>query len=175
VDTGENPRAEDREWPPAPRTAPRLPWEYQPPAPQPPALPALPMPPWDAVATTPWSQPLQREPVGQAGPRPVDPGGQNGTPPLPAPAPEASNSAGGTHLGMPIRVPQTSLAPQLRPDSVSGPQAWVDEAPDVEQRAPEATRDMLMTMQQGWQRGRLDDLDDLDDSPANEPTDSEAG
>jgi hypothetical protein len=34
---------------------------------------------------------------------------------------------------------------------------------------------MLMTMQQGWQRGRLDDLDDLDDSPAKESTDSEAG
>src|ERR1700733_270200 len=50
VDTGENPRIADREWPPAPRTAPRLPWEYQPPtpqpqpsAPQPPAIPALPM------------------------------------------------------------------------------------------------------------------------------------
>jgi signal transduction histidine kinase len=177
VDTGENPRVADGGWPPAPRTTPRLPWEYQPPAPQPsaPQLPALPMPPWDAVATTPWSQPVQRDVAGQTGSRPVDPGGQNGKPPLPAPATEASNSAGGTHLGMPIRVPQTSLAPQLRPGSVSGPQAWVGEAPDVEQRAPEATRDMLMTMQQGWQRGRLDDLDDLDDSPAKEPTDSEAG
>ena len=40
-------------------------------------------------------------------------------------------------------------------------------APDVDERAPEATRNMLMTMQQGWQRGRLDDLDDPDDSPAN--------
>jgi hypothetical protein len=69
---------------------------------------------------------------------------------------------------MPIRVPQTSLAPQLRPGSDSGPQAWVREEPDVEQRAPEATRDMLMTMQQGWQRGRLDDLDDLGDSPSQE-------
>jgi hypothetical protein len=79
---------------------------------------------------------------------------------------------------MPIRVPQTNLAPQLRPGSAAGPQAWAGEAPDVEQRAPEATRDMLMTMQQGWQRGRLDELDeldDLDDSPAKEPTDSEAG
>jgi hypothetical protein len=76
---------------------------------------------------------------------------------------------------MPIRVPQTSLAPQLRPDSASGPQARAGEAADVEQRAPEATRDMWMTMQQGWQRGRLDDLVDLDDSPAKEPTDSEAG
>ena len=91
------------------------------------------------------------------------------------PPTEAPTPTGGTHLGMPIRVPQTSLAPQLRPGSDSGPQARVSDAPDVEQRAPEATRDMLMTMQQGWQRGRLDDLDDLDDSPAKEPTDSEAG
>ncbi len=58
VDTGEIPRLADPEWPPAPRTAPRSPWEYQPPAPQPssaappsPERPELPMPPWDAVAT----------------------------------------------------------------------------------------------------------------------------
>ena len=67
---------------------------------------------------------------------------------------------------MPIRVPQASLAPQLRPDGDSGPQAPAREAPDVEQREPEATRAMMMTMQQGWQRGRVDDLDDLDDAPS---------
>ena len=88
---------------------------------------------------------------------------------------EDHQPATGTHLGMPIRVPQTSLAPQLRPGGEPASQAWAREAPEVEQRAPEATRDMLMTMQQGWQRGRLDDLDDLDDSPAKESTDSEAG
>jgi hypothetical protein len=64
---------------------------------------------------------------------------------------------------MPIRVPQASLAPQLRPGRDSGPQAPLRESADVEQRAPEATRNMMMTMQQGWQRGRVDDLDDLDD------------
>jgi signal transduction histidine kinase len=163
VDTGENSRLADQEWPPAPRTSPRSPWEFQQPRPQPPALPT---PPWDAVPTSPWSRPVQRDAVGQTAPQPADPGSQNGKPPLPAPETEAANPAGGTHLGMPIRVPQTSLAPQLRPGSDSGPQAWVREEPDVEQRAPEATRDMLMTMQQGWQRGRLDDLDDLDDSPS---------
>jgi hypothetical protein len=61
---------------------------------------------------------------------------------------------------MPIRVRQASLAPQLRPDRDSGPQASLGEAPDFDQRAPEATRTMMMTMQQGWQRGRVDDLDD---------------
>jgi signal transduction histidine kinase len=165
VDTGENPRLADQEWPPAPRTSPRSPWEFQQPRPQPPALPT---PPWDAVTTSPWSRPVQRDAVGQTAPQSADPGSQNGKPPLPAPETEAANPTGGTHLGMPIRVPQTSLAAQLRPGSDSGPQAWVREEPDVEQRAPEATRDMLMTMQQGWQRGRLDDLGDLDDSPSQE-------
>ena len=166
VDTGENPRLADQEWPPAPRTSPRSPWEYQPP--QPPSPPALPMPPWDAAPTSPWPRPAQREAVGQTGPQPADPAGQNGTPPLPAPEAEAHKPATGTHLGMPIRVPQTSLAPQLRPGAESASQAWAREAPEVEQRAPEATRDMLMTMQHGWQRGRLDDLDDLDDAPSDE-------
>ena len=171
VDTGENPRLADQERPPAPpRTSPRSPWEYQhqqPPQPSP--LPALPMPPWDAVATPPWPQPAQPDVVGQTAPHPVDAGGQNGEPPWPAPpAAEAPDSTGGTHLGMPIRVPQTNLAPQLRPGGDSGPQPWGREAPEVEQRAPEATRDMLMTMQQGWQRGRLDDLDDLDDAPSQD-------
>jgi hypothetical protein len=69
---------------------------------------------------------------------------------------------------MPIRVPQASLAPQLRPGRDTGPQAAVRESPHVEQRAPEATRAMMMTMQQGWQRGRLDELDDLDDAPSQE-------
>ena len=186
VDTGENPRIAGQGWPPPPRTAPRSPWEYQPPPqpqpqpsaperPDPPERPELPMPPWDAVTTTPWLQPAQRDVTPPAGPHPVDPAGQNVEPPLPAPPSEAPKAAGGTHLGMPIRVPQTSLAPQLRSADDSGPQAWVSETPDVEQRGPEATRDMLMTMQHGWQRGRLDDLDDVDDSPATEPTDSEAG
>ena len=170
MDTGENPRIADQVWLPASPASPRPPWEE----PEPPALPALPMPPWDAVPTSPWPQPAQPpqsaqpDVVGQTAPHPVDPGGQNGKPPWPAPETEAPDSSVGTHLGMPIRVPQTSLAPQLRPGGDSGQQAWPSEAADVEPRAPEATRDMLMTMQQGWQRGRLDDLDDLDDAPGQE-------
>jgi hypothetical protein len=81
------------------------------------------------------------------------------------PEAEAASSAAGSHLGMPIRVPQASLAPQLRAGRDGDPLAPVREASDLEQRAPEATRNMMMTMQQGWQRGRVDDLDDLDDAP----------
>ena len=76
---------------------------------------------------------------------------------------------------MPIRVPQTSLAPQLRAYRASGPQAGDRAAPDVDTRAPEATRNMLVMMQQGWERGRRDDLDDSGAPPATKPSDSEAG
>jgi hypothetical protein len=69
-----------------------------------------------------------------------------------------------SHLGMPIRVPQASLAPQLR---ATGEQPAAREAPVVSARSPEATRDMLISMQHGWQRGRLDDLDDPGGAPDN--------
>jgi hypothetical protein len=63
---------------------------------------------------------------------------------------------------MPVRVPRASLAPQLRN---RGQATWEQEAPadpGIDERAPEATRDMLAQMQQGWKRGRLDDVDDAD-------------
>ena len=68
----------------------------------------------------------------------------------------------GSHLGMPIRVPQASLAPQLRAGGGDPqvPQAAADDdAPGTGLRSPEATRTMLTSMQQGWRRGRVDDLD----------------
>jgi signal transduction histidine kinase len=87
------------------------------------------------------------------------------------PAGREPGSAGpvssGSHLGMPIRVPQANLAPQLRVRSDAGPQTVEHEAADVGQRSPEATRDMLILMQHGWQRGRLDDLDEPQGSPDN--------
>ena len=62
---------------------------------------------------------------------------------------------------MPIRVPQASLAPQLRANRDSGSQQEAGSAaPDIDARSPEATRNMMILMQQGWERGRADDLDD---------------
>jgi hypothetical protein len=67
---------------------------------------------------------------------------------------------------MPIRVPQASLAPQLRARGAGAPQeAAEDEPPEVHLRSPEATRNMLTLMQQGWRRGRVDDLDDPEGAP----------
>jgi hypothetical protein len=167
VDTGEIPRGADQEWPPGPRTSPRPPWEYRQPEPQPRALPPA---PWDVVATSPWPQAFQRDSGSQQAVPAVDQGSRDAKPTVSAPGPrpetEAPNSPSGSHLGMPIRVPQASLAPQLRPDRDCGPQESPDESPDAGQRAPEATRTLMMTMQQGWQRGRVDDLDDLDDAPS---------
>jgi hypothetical protein len=71
---------------------------------------------------------------------------------------------------MPIRVPQANLAPQLRPRRdaehlLASPPANAE--PPIDERSPEATRNMMLKMQQGWERGRLDDLDD----PAGTPDD----
>jgi hypothetical protein len=87
----------------------------------------------------------------------------------------AGVASSGSHLGMPIRVPQASLAPQLRAGAngsqqaegrqadgqqADGQQAEGGTAPDVGARSPEATRNLMIMMQQGWERGRVDDLDD---------------
>jgi signal transduction histidine kinase len=74
----------------------------------------------------------------------------------------------GSHLGMPIRVPQASLAPQLRAGDADPPvpqAAADDDAPGAGLRSPEATRNMLTSMQQGWRRGRVDDLDHPEGAP----------
>ena len=85
-----------------------------------------------------------------------------------------ASPASGSHLGMPIRVPQASMAPQLRdqrdadpqdPQDPQGLQAAEDDVPWFGARSPEATRSMLTMMQQGWRRGRMDDLDDPEGVP----------
>ena len=72
-----------------------------------------------------------------------------------------------SHLGMPIRVPQASLAPQLRGHQGGDQPATGSAPPDIDARPPEATRNMMIMMQQGWERGRADDLDDPAGTPDN--------
>jgi hypothetical protein len=149
---------------PAPPALPRAPWEYaqdQPQAPEaaPPTAPAE-KPPWDADPGPSWFDPFSRTPAGRG------PGLPGEDTPAPAPAAQHSQQAAagaassGSHLGMPIRVPQASLAPQLRADANGGQQSAEGAAPDVEARSPEATRNLMILMQHGWERGRVDDLDD---------------
>jgi hypothetical protein len=92
-------------------------------------------------------------------------------PPAPSVPPAPAAPPSGSHLGMPIRVPQASMAPQLRdqrdadPQVPQGLQAAEDDVPWFGARSPEATRSMLTMMQQGWRRGRMDDLDDPEGVP----------
>jgi hypothetical protein len=44
-------------------------------------------------------------------------------------------------------------------------QAAEDEDTGFGVRSPEVTRSMLTMMQQGWRRGRMDDLDDPEGAP----------
>jgi hypothetical protein len=81
-----------------------------------------------------------------------------------------------SHLGMPIRIPQASLAQPLRALRDPASQPAAPEAPGATERSPEATRDMLILMQEGWQRGRIDDLDERESAHGNgEQADSEGG
>src|SRR5450756_115631 len=113
VDTNEIPRSNGQERPPAPRTSPRAPWEYDQPEPQ--VGSVVLTPPWDAA--TPWPQAFRQ---GEGGPNEAprtseQQRGRDSEPHVPAPGVQReTESASGSHLGMPIRVPQASLAPQLQ-------------------------------------------------------------
>jgi hypothetical protein len=50
------------------------------------------------------------------------------------------------------------MAPQLRGRQAARG-AGVREEPGADDRAPDEVRDMMTLMQQGWKRGRADDLD----------------
>ena len=158
ADAGANPHTGEQDRLPAPRTTALAPWEIEP---VPPAREPAP-PPWSRAPQTGTSQrQLSRadEPGSAAPPR------SPREPERPGPMPS------GSHLGMPIRVPQASLAPQLRGRRSEAPHPAEREAADT--RSPEATRNMLISMQQGWRRGRVDDLDNPEGAPGD-GTDSEA-
>jgi signal transduction histidine kinase len=74
----------------------------------------------------------------------------------------AAGTAGASYLGLPRRVRQASLAPQLRGQPGAEPPGLgrSRQAAGPAQRSPEQTSSRLSALQQGWLRGRLDDLDD---------------
>ena len=126
----------------------------------------LPVPPWDHLKdTASWPGAWNRGADTQERSRQVAPAGPRRDSGPTGPVPSGS-AASGNHLGMPIRVPQASLAPQLRDRQDTGPLAAERDVPAISQRSPEVIRDMMSLMQEGWQHGRVDDLDD----PAGAPT-----
>jgi signal transduction histidine kinase len=90
---------------------------------------------------------------------PAWPPGRPAEPPAPAMGrDEAAGRSGvptaGTHAGMPRRVRQASLAPQLRGSSTPG---GGQAATDCGTRSPERARSVMASMQSGWRRGRAED------------------
>jgi hypothetical protein len=65
------------------------------------------------------------------------------TPPPPAPAPDLDDDD--DLDGLPRRVPQASMAPQLRQRN---------EDQEVSSRSPEELKGLMASMQRGWQEGR---------------------
>jgi hypothetical protein len=137
---------------------------------------ATPSAPWGPEVMTPWRHAFEPRTTRREAQAPDGAGGNGNGAASPgavsAPPAEPVRSgptSSGSHLGMPIRVPQSSLAPQLRAQHKAGQQqaAATVEVPRSGKRSPEATRDMLILMQQGWQAGRVDDLDDPHDAPDN--------
>jgi Histidine kinase-, DNA gyrase B-, and HSP90-like ATPase len=107
---------------------------------------------------------------GAAAPEPTT--GRSGTAsPGPGTAPQAGldqirrSAAEGMHRGLPRRVRQASLAPQLRDRG----ELAAEPAGDSASRSPEEIRNMMASLQDGWQRGRVDHLDHLDDGPGDWP------
>jgi len=190
-------RPGEREWPPASPAYPLAPWEAAPqprPAAAPAAPPALATPSapatpsaaaaphaptapqaavsaaaptwWDDMAA-PWPGAFQPETSRREPARPGTPG-EDALPRSPRALERPGPASSGSHLGMPIRVPQASLAPQLQRHRDGDPQAAAEPGePGIDPRSPEATRSILASMQQGWRRGRADDLDSPGGAPGN--------
>jgi signal transduction histidine kinase len=76
--------------------------------------------------------------------------------------PANGTAAGGTYLGLPRRVRQANLAPQLRARLGAEPATSLRdprEAAEAPVLSPEQAGSRLSSLQEGWLRGRLDDLD----------------
>jgi signal transduction histidine kinase len=99
-----------------------------------------------------------RQPNAQAD-RPVFPDlasagrGETGAPagPPARPGPPGSSLSSGTHRGLPRRVRQANLSPQLRKSPAAGTAASFRE-PGL--RSPEQAQSLLASLQRGWERGR---------------------
>jgi signal transduction histidine kinase len=174
TDNGAATSTGERVWPPAPPAYPLAPWETGP-QPRPAQAPAAPSAEasataptwWDDDTTTPWPGAFH---PGPSRPEPAQPDapGLAAPPPSPRALERPGPASSGSHLGMPIRVPQASLAPQLQRRRDADPQTAAEPGePDVDPRSPEAARNMLALMQQGWRRGRVDDLDSPEGAPGN--------
>jgi signal transduction histidine kinase len=78
---------------------------------------------------------------------------------------------GRTGMGLPVRVRQASIAPQLRDGGTAGASATGSAAPPAGPPSPEAARNTFAALQRGWERGRSAAGSAPDLRPAPEPRD----
>ncbi|MCX5451339.1 nitrate- and nitrite sensing domain-containing protein [Streptomyces libani] len=97
---------------------------------------------------------------GRAADRPSSAAPQDPAPQAPRPAEGPDTPAPTTSTGLPRRVRQASLAPQLKADAVEQAEARRSTAPPADDRDAEAVRARMASLQRGWQRGRRDNGDD---------------
>ncbi|MFC4496689.1 nitrate- and nitrite sensing domain-containing protein [Streptomyces ovatisporus] len=86
-----------------------------------------------------------------------------------APGRSSGGAQSGTVSGLPRRVRQASLAPQLKRDAGDGVSAHGDRGPDpgdLADRDAEEVRSRMASLQRGWQRGRRQNDDDSADEAA---------
>jgi signal transduction histidine kinase len=139
------------------RQVPEMPAIREPLAPAPmAALPADDEPIWPGQAA--WSEPVKSrsEPAGLADLGPEAAGSRVTTADLGDPG----------NLGLPVRVRQASLAPQLR-DTTRRDDTSLPSEP--RQASPEAARNTMAAMQRGWERGRAGTTDAPDDTDSSTP------
>ncbi|MFJ2095286.1 nitrate- and nitrite sensing domain-containing protein [Streptomyces sp. NPDC087901] len=102
-----------------------------------------------------------RQPTGFR--RPTEAPPATGSVPAPrssAPAVPSPSAAPDTVGGLPRRIRQASLAPQLREGSGAADPGPVESAEDIERDADEV-RNRMASLQRGWQRGRLQNAEDV--------------
>jgi len=154
--------------PPAPEALPPAP-EALPPAPERQDLrraTSWEQGPWEE--RVPWEQSPWSPAVSPPSPWSESPWPESGQPESPQPG----QAAAGTHLGLPIRVRQANLAPQLR----TGPEPGALAPPAAPGgRSPEQARNLMAALQRGWEHGRTDDLDNPVASPGDWPGEPAAG
>ncbi|MFI1159921.1 nitrate- and nitrite sensing domain-containing protein [Streptomyces sioyaensis] len=107
----------------------------------------------------------------EAGPSPAAP---QDPPPPAGPRPVADHDPSGptTPQGLPRRVRQASLAPQLKKDPAAEAEQAPAQHPAADDRDAEAVRARMASLQRGWQRGRRDNGEDPRESappPGEDP------
>ncbi|GGO96938.1 histidine kinase [Wenjunlia tyrosinilytica] len=90
--------------------------------------------------------------------------------------PSARPGAGSNEYGLPRRVRQANLAPQLRAAQAEAAAA-AQEAPPARERSADEVRSRMASFQRGWQRGRnaTEDTEDAEGGPHGDRADSTDG